>query len=95
MLLWVRTLRFAKTTHPFVRDHPPSGGVQRPERTAMEKALCYGALGVAALMLLLFVLDIATGIPFGSGPFITYDILGLIAAGIIGYLGFSSLKDLK
>lgn len=61
----------------------------------MEKGMCYGALGVAALMALLFVLDIVAGIPFGSGPFITYDVLGLICAGIIGYLGFSSLKDLK
>lgn len=61
----------------------------------MEKGLCYGALGVAALMLLLFIVDIVAGFPFGSGPFITYDILGIIAAGIIGYLGFNSMKDVK
>jgi len=61
----------------------------------MEKALSYGALGIAALMLLLCLVDIFAGFPFGSGPFITYDVLGIIAAGIIGYLGFNSLKDLK
>jgi hypothetical protein len=61
----------------------------------MEKGMCYGALGVAALMALLFVIDIPTGFPFGGSPFIVYDVLGLIAAGIIGYLAFNSLKDLK
>jgi hypothetical protein len=61
----------------------------------MEKAMCYGAMGVAALMALLFVLDVVAEFPFGGGPFITFDIIGLICAVIIGYLGFNSLKDLK
>jgi hypothetical protein len=61
----------------------------------MEKGMCYAALGVAAVMGLLFVVDVAAGFPFGGGPFITFDILGLISAGIIGYLGFNALKDLK
>lgn len=61
----------------------------------MEKGMCYAALGVAGVMGLLFLLDMVAGFPFGSGPFITFDVLGLISAGIIGYLGFNSLKDLK
>ncbi len=61
----------------------------------MEKAMCYGALGVAGLMALLFVVDVIAGFPFGRGPFIVFDILGLIAAGITGYLGFNALKDVK
>jgi hypothetical protein len=67
----------------------------------MEKAMCYGALGVAGVMALLFLVDIVTGMatghgfPFGGGPFCAFDILGLIAAAITGYLGFNALKDVK
>lgn len=64
---------------------------------AMEKGLIYGSLGVAALMLLVFLLDIAVGI-FGGGspnPFTTVDVFGIIAAGVVGYLAFNASKDLK
>ena len=61
----------------------------------MEKNMCYAALGVAGLMGLLFLLDVVVGIPFGGGPFTAIDILGIIAAGIVGYLGYSSLKDIR
>jgi hypothetical protein len=62
---------------------------------AMEKYMCYGALGVAALMALLFLLDIVAKFPFGGGSFLVADIFGLIASGIVGYLGFNALRDLK
>ncbi|HYH64455.1 MAG TPA: hypothetical protein VD866_07130 [Urbifossiella sp.] len=61
----------------------------------MEKGLCYGALGVAALMLVVFLLDLVAGFPFGGSPFMVLDILGIISAGIIGYLAFNASKDLK
>ncbi len=62
----------------------------------MEKYMCYGALGVAALMFLLFLLDLAVGFPFGGGSgFMLADIFGLLAAGIIAYLGWNASKDLK
>ena len=61
----------------------------------MEKGLCYGALGVAALMLILFVLDLFAKVPFGGGPFLIVDIIGLLAAGIVGYLGWNAARDLK
>lgn len=61
----------------------------------MEKVMCYGALGVAGLMALLFLVDLVAGFPFGSGPFVVFDILGLLAAGITGYLGFNALRDVK
>ena len=38
--------------------------------SGMEKYLCYGALAVAGLMGLLFLLDLAAGVPFGGGPFV-------------------------
>jgi hypothetical protein len=61
----------------------------------MEKVMCYGALGVAGLMALLFLVDLVAGFPFGRGPFVVFDILGLLAAGITGYLGFNALRDVK
>jgi hypothetical protein len=66
---------------------------------AMDKALCYGALGIGALMALVFLLDLIAGIPFGGGqpgnPFALADVLGLIASGIVAYLGWNASRDLK
>ena len=62
----------------------------------MEKWLCYAALGVAALMLLLSVLDIAMGIPFGGGSaFMLVDVFLILASGIVGYLGYNAMRDLR
>lgn len=63
--------------------------------SAMEKYMCYGALGVAGLMGLLFLLDLAVGIPFGGGSFLAADIFGLLASGVVGFLGFNAMKELK
>jgi hypothetical protein len=61
----------------------------------MEKGLCYGALGVAAVMLVVFVLDLVAGFPFGGSPFIVLDIVGIIAAAVVGYLALNAAQDLK
>lgn len=61
----------------------------------MEKYMCYGALGVAALMFLLFLLDILTKTPFGGGPFLIPNILGILASGLVGYLGYNASRDLR
>ena len=61
----------------------------------MEKGLCYGALGVAALMLVIFLLDLLAGFPFGASEFKAVDVLGLLAAGVIGYLAWNASRDLK
>ena len=68
--------------------------------SGMEKYLCYGALGVAGLMGLLFLLDLAVNVPFGGGltnggPFLIPDILGLLASGVVGFLGVNAMKELK
>lgn len=63
----------------------------------MEKGMIYGALGVSALLLLIFLLDMFVGI-FGGGspnPFTTVDVFGIIAAGVVGYLAYNASKDLK
>jgi hypothetical protein len=62
---------------------------------AMEKYMCYGALGVAGLFMLLFLLDLIIGVPFGGGPFIVGDIFGILASALVGYLGFNALRDVK
>ena len=61
----------------------------------MEKGLCYGALGVAALMLLIFLLDLVAGVPFGGGSFSVVDVFGVLASGIVGYLAWNASRDLK
>ena len=64
----------------------------------MEKWMCYAALGAAAVMLIVFLLDLLTGFPFGgsgANPFVAVDIFGIIASGVVGYLGFSALRDVK
>jgi hypothetical protein len=61
----------------------------------MEKYMCYGALGVAGLFFLLFLIDLIIGMPFGGGPFIVGDIFGIIVSLLVGYLGFNASRDLK
>ena len=64
----------------------------------MEKWMCYAALGAAAVMLIVFLLDLLTGFPFGGSgdnPFVAVDIFGIIASGVVGYLGFNALRDVK
>ena len=66
----------------------------------MEKWMCYAALGAAAVMLIVFLLDLFTGFPFGgtgseSNPFTYVDIFGIIASGVVGYLGYNALRDVK
>ncbi len=61
----------------------------------MEKALCYGSLGIAILMLLIFLADIVAGKPFGGGPFVTIDVFGFLSSGIVIYLAWNASKDLK
>jgi len=66
----------------------------------MEKWLCLGSLGVAGVLLLVFLLDLLVGMPFSSGvpegtssPFFLVDLAGIVGSGIVGYLAFSALKD--
>jgi hypothetical protein len=61
----------------------------------MEKYMCYGALGVAALMFLLFLLDLVAGFPFGGGPFMMADIFGLLTSAIVAYLAYNASRDIK
>jgi len=63
----------------------------------MEKGLCYGALGVAALMLVVFLLDLLGLGIFGGkdNPFTIVDVFGVIMSGIVGYLAWNASRELK
>lgn len=62
---------------------------------AMEKKLCIASMSVAGLLLILFVLDLIVGFPFGGPPaFTLIDIVGALAGGILLYLSWNALRDL-
>ena len=62
---------------------------------AMDKILCFGSLGVAILMALLFLLDLIAGSLSAAGRSTSVDILGLLASAIVIYLAINAKKDLK
>jgi hypothetical protein len=60
----------------------------------MEKWLCWGSMGVAGLVLLLFLLDLLTGFPFYKiSPFV--DIVTILASALILYLAWDASRDLR
>jgi hypothetical protein len=72
--------------------------MQAVKGLAMEKWLCIGSLVVAGLMLFLFIVDVATGFPFGGSELEgmrTVDILGILASGVLVYLSINALRDVR
>jgi hypothetical protein len=72
--------------------------MQAVKGLSMEKGLCWGALAVAGLMLLLFVLDFFINIPFGGKDLTgmrTVDIFGILASGVLLYLSWNALRDIR
>jgi hypothetical protein len=59
--------------------------------------MIYGSIAASGLVALAAIADLVTGIPFGfgSGQTMIMDILFLISAGIVIYLGWDALKDLR
>jgi hypothetical protein len=68
--------------------------MQAVKGLSMEKGLCWGALGVAGVMLLTFILDLATTYPYG-GLSKTIDIFGILASGVLIYLGWETMRELR
>lgn len=58
------------------------------------KKLCWIALGVAAFMTLLFLLDIFVGFPF-SGASTVLDIFGILAGAVVGYLAWDTAREIR
>jgi hypothetical protein len=66
--------------------------MQAVKGSSMEKWLCWGSLSIAGLVLLSFVLDLILGIPFG-GLSKAVDVVGILAAAVVGYLSWDALMD--
>jgi hypothetical protein len=60
----------------------------------MEKWLCWGSIGVAGLLLLLFLLDLIVSFPFG-GLSTAVDIFGILASALVLFLGWDAMRDLR
>lgn len=61
---------------------------------SMEKWLCWGSMGVAGVLLLLFLLDIFTGIPFGTLS-VVVDGISIVACALVLYLAWDAYRDLR
>ena len=61
---------------------------------SMEKWMCWAALGVAGLLVVLFLLDLVLQIPFG-GISTLVDILGIICCALLAYMGWDTLRELQ
>jgi hypothetical protein len=60
----------------------------------MEKWLCWGSIGVAGLLFLMFLLDFIIAFPFGQmSKFV--DIVSILASAVVLYLAWDALKDLR
>jgi hypothetical protein len=63
---------------------------------AMETRLCWASLGIAGVLLLLFILDLITGFPFGiSSISPTVEIICIICCALVGYLAWDALQDVR
>ena len=60
----------------------------------MEKWLCFGSMGIAGLLFLLFLLDMVIGIPFG-GSSIVVDIFGVVVCALVLFLAYDAFRDLR
>ncbi len=68
--------------------------MQAVKGSFMEKWLCWGAMGAAGLLILLFLIDMIAAFPFQRVS-VTVDIFGLLAAGLVLYLAYDASLDLR
>jgi hypothetical protein len=66
----------------------------------MDRWLCWGALGVSGLFLLLFLFDLIfsmTGLPFQpfGGMDTTLDVLGMLCSGLLVWLAWGALRETR
>ncbi len=59
---------------------------------SVPKALSIFTMVVAVLLLILFGMDIAAGIPFGRAGTVT-DVIFIVIAVLLGYLGWSTWRE--
>lgn len=68
-----------------------SGGVVTIASQA--RNIVFGSLGVSALMAIAAILDIVLGMPFGGQ--MTWDIMLILAAALVIYMGTDCLKEIR
>jgi hypothetical protein len=68
--------------------------MQAVKGLAMEKWLCWTSMGIAGFLLLLFLLDLFLSFPFG-GISSTVDVFSIIASGLVLYLAWDAMRDLR
>jgi hypothetical protein len=63
---------------------------------SMEKWFCWGAMGSGGLLLLVFVLDVILDWPFQLRTIgLAVDILGMVCASVLLYLGWNAYRDIR
>jgi hypothetical protein len=60
----------------------------------MEKWMCWGSMGVAGFLLLMFLLDMIFGFPFGGVSWFV-DFTSILACGLVLYLAYDASRDLR
>jgi hypothetical protein len=60
----------------------------------MEKRLCWGSMGVACFVLLLFLLDLLTSFPFGRLAWYI-DVISILGSVLVLLLAWDALRDLR
>ena len=60
----------------------------------MEKWLCWVSMGVAGLLLLLFLLDVVLAFPFSKVSTVV-DIIGILTSGLVLYLAYDAYRDVR
>ena len=59
----------------------------------LSKNMVFGSFGIAGFVAILALLDIVLQVPFAGS--MVMDILFIISAGIVGYLGWDAYKDMS
>ena len=54
--------------------------------------MLFGSMGVSIVVGILAIVDMATDFPFGGQMIL--DIMFILSAGLVGYLGFDTYKEL-
>lgn len=59
-----------------------------------EKVLCYASLVLAGLVTLIFLLDLAVGLPFGRAS-VVLDVLFIIGGAFVLWQGYETYRELR
>jgi len=79
---------------------PAGQAIQAVKGNSMEKWMCWVSLGIAGLLLFLFLLDFilymvgSSFMPFG-GVSSFVDIVGCLASGLLLYLAWDAVREIR